>query len=122
MARFECHGSVHILFREFVVNCIGARNVRTGRSRIRVYSGFNDNPFHRYLACRLLNNAQITGACVYSAMIRPTGIGGSVHGGVIATMIDMAVVVSVFSNLPDTGSPAGTADLAVTTAQALAIG
>ena len=44
----------------------------------------------------------------------PTGIGGSVHGGVIATMIDMAAVLSVFSNLPDSGTPAGTADLAVT--------
>ena len=33
--------------------------------------GFNDNPFHRYLGWRLLNNAQITGACVYSATIRP---------------------------------------------------
>ena len=53
------------------------------------------------------------GACVYSATIRPHGYRQR-PCGVIATMIDMAAVVSVFSNLPDTGSPAGTADLAVT--------
>ena len=44
----------------------------------------------------------------------PTGIGGSVNGGVIATMIDMATIVAVFSELSDTTVPAGTADLAVT--------
>ena len=44
----------------------------------------------------------------------PTGIGGSVNGGVIATMIDMATIVAVFSDLAETAIPAGTADLAVT--------
>jgi uncharacterized protein (TIGR00369 family) len=76
---------------------------------------FNDNPFHQYLGL------QVVEQCTDFGRLRlqrndstPTGIGGSVHGGVIATMIDMAAVLSVFSNLPDSGTPAGTADLAVT--------
>ena len=44
----------------------------------------------------------------------PTGIGGSVNGGVIATMIDMSSIVAVFAGIPDGTTPAGTADLNVT--------
>ena len=77
--------------------------------------GFNDNPFHRYLGLEIVEQRADYGRLrLQRNDSTPTGIGGSVHGGVIATMIDMAAVVSVLSNLPDTGSPAGTADLAVT--------
>ena len=37
----------------------------------------------------------------------PTGIGGSVNGGVLATMIDMAGVAAVFTKLVEGASPEG---------------
>ena len=77
--------------------------------------GFNDNPFHQYLGLQVVEQRTDFGRLrLQRNDSTPTGIGGSVHGGVIATMIDMAAVLSVFSNLPDSGTPAGTADLAVT--------
>ena len=42
------------------------------------------------------------------------GIGGSVNGGVIATMVDMAAVAASLNGLSPDVEPAGTADLAVT--------
>lgn len=41
----------------------------------------------------------------------PKGIGGSVHGGVLATMVDEAMLVAVFANLREGEQPAGTAEL-----------
>ncbi len=77
---------------------------------------FNSDPFHQYLGLTLAETREDY------ARIRlpinestPTGIGGSVNGGVLATMIDMAAVPAVFSKLPAEGSePAGTADLQIT--------
>jgi len=44
----------------------------------------------------------------------PTGIGGSVNGGVLSTMVDLAAVPAVFSNMQEGSEPAGTADLQIT--------
>jgi acyl-CoA thioesterase len=44
----------------------------------------------------------------------PQGIGGSVHGGVLAAMVDIAMLVAVFSDLRAGQVPAGTADLNIT--------
>ncbi len=41
----------------------------------------------------------------------PEGIGGSVNGGVLATMVDMSMLVAVFSSLSENEKPAGTAEL-----------
>ena len=41
----------------------------------------------------------------------PKGIGGSVHGGVLATMVDEAMLVAVFAALREGEQPAGTAEL-----------
>ena len=77
--------------------------------------GFNDNAFHRYLGLQVVEQRNDYGRLrLQRNESTPTGIGGSVHGGIIATMIDMSAVVAVFSDLPDSGDPAGTADLAVT--------
>ena len=76
---------------------------------------FNQDPFHQYLGLTL----EETGPDY--ARIRltitdqtPTGIGGSVNGGVLSTMIDMAAVPAVFTNLHKNSQPAGTADLQIT--------
>ena len=44
----------------------------------------------------------------------PTGIGGSVHGGVLATMVDIAMLVAIFAQMREGEVPAGTADLSIT--------
>ncbi len=76
---------------------------------------FNADPFHAYLGLTLEETREDY------ARIRlpinentPTGIGGSVNGGVLATMIDMAAVPAVFTNIREGSQPAGTADLQIT--------
>lgn len=84
-------------------------------ARASILDNFDDNPFHRYLGLTLEEarpdyariRLRITGTT-------PTGIGGSVNGGVIATMIDMAAIPAVFAGLKQGSQPAGTADLQVT--------
>ena len=76
---------------------------------------FDADPFHRHLGLTLEETREDY------ARIRltihegtPTGVGGSVNGGVLATMIDMAAVPAVFTNLGEGTEPAGTADLQIT--------
>jgi len=76
---------------------------------------FNSDPFHQYLGLTLEETREDY------ARIRlnihegtPTGIGGSVNGGVLSTMIDMAAVPAVFTNIREGSEPAGTADLQIT--------
>lgn len=77
--------------------------------------GFDDNPFHQYLGLTLAETApDFARLRLLKTDTTPTGIGGSVNGGVIATMIDMAGVSAVFTNLRKDDTPAGTADLQVT--------
>jgi uncharacterized protein (TIGR00369 family) len=79
------------------------------------FAGFNDNPFHKYLGLTLV---EVRPDHVRLRLVKtettPTGIAGSVNGGVVATMVDMAGVAAVFSNLNEGTVPAGTADLNVT--------
>lgn len=42
------------------------------------------------------------------------GIGGSVHGGVLAALVDVAMLQALFPMLSANDRPAGTADLSVT--------
>lgn len=42
------------------------------------------------------------------------GIGGSVHGGLLAFLLDVAVVEAVFAMLEPVDQPAGTADISLT--------
>jgi len=79
------------------------------------FDGFDDVPFHRYLGLRLVerrpDHARLRLTITEQT---PSGIGGSVNGGVIATMIDMAVIPAVFTGIREGSQPAGTADLQVT--------
>lgn len=81
----------------------------------RITEWFDDDPFHRYLGLRIAEHAPDR---VRLRLTRtadtPTGIGGSLNGGVIATMIDMAAVAAVFTAMHPQAQPAGTADLNVT--------
>ena len=76
---------------------------------------FDADPFHQFLGLRLIETredyARIRLTIKEST---PTGIGGSVNGGVLSTMIDMAAVPAVFTNIRQGTEPAGTADLQIT--------
>jgi acyl-CoA thioesterase len=52
--------------------------------------------------------------CLTRTPATPQGIGGSVHGGILAAMIDIAMIVAIFSDLKPGQTPAGTADLNIT--------
>ena len=79
------------------------------------FERFNENPFHRYMG---LTIAEVTPDMARLRLTvtatTPTGIGGSVNGGVLATMVDMAAVAAVFSKTMEGSLPAGTADLSIT--------
>jgi uncharacterized protein (TIGR00369 family) len=76
---------------------------------------FDDNPFHRYLGLELKETRPDYARMRLTITEQtPTGIGGSVNGGVIATLIDVAVIPAVFSAMREGSQPAGTADLQVT--------
>lgn len=81
----------------------------------RLPEWFDDDPFHRWLGLRLTDfEPDRVRLRLSRSANTPTGIGGSLNGGVIATMIDMAAVAAVFTNLHPDSRPAGTADLNVT--------
>lgn len=76
---------------------------------------FDSHPFHAYLGMHLVehrfNYARLE---LKRTEHTPTGIGGSVNGGVLATLVDMTAVAAVFAELRDGEQPAGTADLQIT--------
>jgi acyl-CoA thioesterase len=79
------------------------------------FDEFDQIPFHRYLGLALVERRDgYARLRLTKTDSTPTGIGGSVNGGVIATMIDMAVIPAVFTGLREGSQPAGTADLQVT--------
>ena len=76
---------------------------------------FDQDPFHQYLGLTLdEHGADFARIRLSITESTPTGIGGSVNGGAIATLIDMAAVTAVFTNLQEGSTPAGTADMSVT--------
>jgi uncharacterized protein (TIGR00369 family) len=80
-----------------------------------VVAGFDDVPFHRYLGLQLMEHRDgYARLRLTRTESTPTGIGGSVNGGVIATMVDMATIPAVFTGMREGSVPAGTADLQVT--------
>ncbi|MEM7017829.1 MAG: PaaI family thioesterase [Pseudomonadota bacterium] len=87
-----------------------------GENRLQeLLTSFNNNPFHNYLGLKVID-AKKDYACLRLTKTAdtPQGIGGSVNGGVIATMIDLAAIPAVFGGLREGSQPAGTADLQVT--------
>jgi len=83
--------------------------------RHAMLEGFDELPFHRYLGLRMMERRDGYARLRLTRTEQtPTGIGGSVNGGVIATMIDLAAVPAVFTGMRAGVLPAGTADLQVT--------
>ena len=79
------------------------------------FDGFNDNPFHQYLGLKIVETKpDYARLRLTNSETTPTGVGGSIHGGVLSTVVDMAAVTAVFSNMTESSQPAGTADLQIT--------
>ena len=75
---------------------------------------FNSDPFHKYLGLTLEETAQnFARVKLKIGTNTPSGINNSVHGGVLATMIDMAAVTAVFASIRENDIPGGTADLQI---------
>jgi uncharacterized protein (TIGR00369 family) len=76
---------------------------------------FNESSFHRMLGITLVERRPGYGRIVLAKTpATPQGIGGGVHGGVLASMVDIAMLVAVFADLKPEDKPAGTADLGIT--------
>ncbi len=79
------------------------------------FKNFDSNPFHQFLGLSLAEHSRdYVRLRLYKKETTPSGIGGSVNGGVLATMLDMAGVAAVFTDLKPGSEPAGTADLNIT--------
>ena len=76
---------------------------------------FDADAFNRQLGITLVERGDGTARlCLTVGEGTPQGIGGSVHGGVLATLVDTAMLAAVFTRLRPDQLPAGTADLAIT--------
>jgi uncharacterized protein (TIGR00369 family) len=76
---------------------------------------FNAQPLQKMLGITLVERRRGFGRiCLERTSATPQGIGGSVHGGVLAAMVDIVMLVAVFSQLRPDQVPAGTADLNIT--------
>lgn len=79
------------------------------------FDNFDEMPFHQYLGLSLAETRpDYARLRLYINETTPTGVGGSVNGGVLSTMVDMAAVPAVFTCLREGSEPAGTADLQIT--------
>ncbi len=76
---------------------------------------FDNKPYHQYLGVTLLEQAPGHGKIVLKKDENtPGGIGGSVHGGVLAAMVDIVMLVALFAEMREGEEPAGTAELSIT--------
>lgn len=76
---------------------------------------FDLNPYHEMLGITLLARRPSYGKIVLlKDADTPSGIGGSVHGGVLAAMVDIVMLVAMFAEMRDGEQPAGTAELSIT--------
>lgn len=76
---------------------------------------FDDKPYHRMLGVTLVERRPGYGKIVLTRDENtPTGIGGSVHGGVLAAMVDIVMLVAIFAEMREGEQPAGTAELGIT--------
>jgi len=76
---------------------------------------FDAQPLNKMLGITLVERRSGHGRiCLARNGTTPQGIGGSVHGGVLAAMVDIAMLVAVFTTIKADQAPAGTADLNIT--------
>ena len=78
-------------------------------------ASFDSLPYHKSLGITVLEQSSGYGKIVLKKDENtPGGIGGSVHGGVLAAMVDIAMLVALFAEMREGEEPAGTAELSIT--------
>lgn len=76
---------------------------------------FDANPYHQQLGVTVIEQRPGFGRIrLLKDENTPGGIGGSVHGGVLAAMVDIAMLVAIFAEMREGEVPAGTAELSIT--------
>ncbi len=76
---------------------------------------FDANPYHKWLGITVLDQQPDYGKIALKKdESTPTGIGGSVHGGLLAAMVDIVMLVAIFAEMRPGEKPAGTAELSIT--------
>ena len=76
---------------------------------------FDDLPFHQMLGITVEDQQPDYGRIrLKKDEHTPGGIGGSVHGGVLAAMVDVVMLVAIFAEFREGEVPAGTAELSIT--------
>ncbi|MDG1205844.1 MAG: PaaI family thioesterase, partial [Pseudomonadales bacterium] len=76
---------------------------------------FDLDAYHQTLGLTVLEQTPGYGKIVLKKTAStPGGIGGSVHGGVLAAMVDIVMLVAIFSEVRVGEVPAGTAELGIT--------
>ncbi len=78
-------------------------------------SNFDANPYHKTLGISVVEQRPGYGKIVLKKDENtPGGIGGSVHGGVLAAMVDIVMLVAIFAEMREGEQAAGTAELSIT--------
>jgi len=81
-------------------------------SNPQFWKNFDTDPWHVYLGIRLLSHRENYGKLELNhTATTPQGIGGSVHGGALASLVDIAALAAIHGNIEEGAKPAGTADL-----------
>jgi len=76
---------------------------------------FAEDPFHKYLGLTLDEvRPGFARICLHTNDRTPGGISNSVHGGVLAAMVDIAMLQALFPMFGPGDQAAGTADLNIT--------
>jgi uncharacterized protein (TIGR00369 family) len=79
------------------------------------WTTFNDFPLHRALGITLEQHRPgFARICLRTSSVTLGGVGGSVHGGLLAAMVDMAMLQALYEMFEPGDEPAGTADLNIT--------
>ena len=89
--------------------------ISQGSSFEEYRANFDANPYHQYLGVTVVEQKPGYGKIVLKkGETTPGGIGGSVHGGVLAAMVDIVMLVAIFAEMREGEVPAGTAELSGT--------
>src|SRR5262245_14003603 len=91
-----------------------AEDLREPINFARDKADFDASPFHKYLG--LTRDALTIGVarlCLTTGESTPRGIGNGVHGGVLAAIVDIAILRAVRTTLRSNDVPGGTASLQI---------
>lgn len=76
---------------------------------------FEDHPLHKALGLSLVEQRRGYAKIVlHTSDVTIGGVGDSVHGGVLAAMVDVVMLQAIVSTIDPGKEPAGTADLNLT--------